>query len=72
MLSDRVWKQTTPLEVAMNGFCPTNIVSLRVVKCRPICGLDESVKLAENYWLASETEEGKDNSVAVIHFYKKK
>ena len=51
----------------MNGFCPTNLVSLRVVKCRPICGLDENVKLADNYWLPSHND-----YIAVIHFYRKK
>lgn len=54
----------------MNGFRPTNIVSLRVVKCRPICGLDENVKLRDKYWLPAQgkKKKRKDNYIAVIHF----
>lgn len=64
LISDFVWDPYTSFDVALRGFWPTNLVSIRTIKCKVVVDIDKNVKLPENYW-----EFGK---YAVIHFYKKK
>uniref|UniRef100_A0A1Y1NDN9 Sugar phosphate phosphatase n=2 Tax=Photinus pyralis TaxID=7054 RepID=A0A1Y1NDN9_PHOPY len=43
LLGEKNWEPSTPFNVALQGFGPSKVVSLRTVKCQLICGLEPGV-----------------------------
>lgn len=43
LLGEKNWQPSTPCNVALQGFGPSKIVTLRTVKCQLICGLEPGV-----------------------------
>lgn len=57
LVGDIFWEPTTPFQVALRGFEPTNILSLRTIKADAICGLPrgvaEELNARENNWVTT-------------------
>lgn len=66
LISDYVWPRETPFEQALKGFFPTNIATLRTVKCRPLVDVPphKEKMLQVFYWTSG--------NYGTMHFYKKK
>lgn len=57
LVGDKNWDPTTPIHEALQGFHPTRIAALRMIKSNTICGLDpgvaEATKANDPDWMGS-------------------
>jgi len=67
LVDDRAWPTTTPFSIALRGFSPTSLCSLRTLKCDVVVGLAEgqaeSTRSQHADWMLT-------GSYGVIQFHK--
>lgn len=67
LVSDMRWDYTTPFQVALRGFLPTNLVSMRTIKFNPLCDLEPAE--AERFAKVDPSEKH-SGIYALISFYR--
>ena len=61
------WEHTTPFKVALRGFFPTSLITMRTIKFNPLCDLDK--KQAERFKKV-DVNEKHSGVYALISFYR--